>query len=108
MKKRYFIYAYDELYGGLHGIYDYYFLEGTFKEACDTGMDMAYDLIQSYECIEDELFDGTETEEERDEIIKDDMAYEVYELRSDAPNFDELYKMNLGPNSYIEGFCKFE
>lgn len=108
MEKRYFIYAYDELYGGIHGIYDFYFFEGSFKEACEIGLDMAYDLIQSYSFIEEQLFDGTETEEERDEILNNDMAYEVYELRDDAPDFDALYSLNYSPDSYIREFCKNE
>lgn len=106
MTKRYFIYAYDELYGGLYGIHDCYFFEGTFKEACDIGMDMAYDIIQSYSFIEEQLFEGTETDEEREEIIQNDMMYEIYELRDDAPSFDALYNLNYSPDAYIDEFCK--
>ena len=42
------------------------------------------------------------------EAIQEDIAYEVWELRDDAPSFVELEAMNLDPESYIEEYCKHE
>lgn len=97
-KKRYFIYAYDEAYQGLHGIYDWLFFEGTFNEACELGLDMSYDVIHSYSFLLDELNND-------EELINDDLAYEVWEVQPDAPNFTMLNKMDLSPEKYIEEFC---
>ena len=105
-KKRYFIYAYEERYNGLHGIYDYRFSDCTFQEAEEYGYDMSYSVIESYNFILDELYDEDTPEEEIDEAIQEDIAYEVWELRDDAPSFEELEAMNLDPESYIKEYCQ--
>ena len=102
-KKRYFIYAYEEFYSGLHGIYDYCFYYGTERQACDIGYEMSYDLIESYSFLE--LCDEDATEDEREEAIQEDIAYEVWELREDAPSDEELEELNLDPESYISDYC---
>ncbi len=107
-KKRYFIYAYDEMYNGLHGIYDYCFYECTFQDAKVYGYEMSYDVIESYSFILNELYDEDTPEEEINEAIQEDIAYEVWELRDDAPSFEELEAMNLDPQSYIDDYCKHE
>ena len=104
-KKRYFIYAYDEFYGGLHGMYDGCFIEGDYEEAEMYGYEMSRSVIESYSEIYEQLLADYETEEEQEEALADDIAYEIYELREDAPSFEELYDMNLDPQSYIEEFC---
>ena len=68
-KKRYFIYAYDEMYNGLHGIYDYCFDECTFQDAKVYGYEMSYDVIESYSFILNELYDEDAPEEEINEAL---------------------------------------
>ena len=104
-KKRYFIYAYEEFYSGLHGIYDYCFNECTLHQAEEQGREMSYEVIESYGYLLEEICGEDATEEEIDEAIQEDIAYEVWELRHDAPSFEELEAMNLDPQSYIEEFC---
>ena len=104
-KKRYFIYAYDEFYGGLHGMYDMTFLEGDYQEAEMYGHEMSNSVIESYSEIYEQLFMDCETEEEQEEALAEDITYEIYELCDDAPSFEELEDMNLDPQSYIEEFC---
>ena len=104
-KKRYFIYAYEEFYSGLHGIYDYCFDECTLHQAEEQGHEMSYEIIESYGYLLEEICGEDATEEEIDEAIQEDIAYEVWELRDDAPSFEELEAMNLDPQSYIEEFC---
>lgn len=105
-EKRYFVYAYDETYQGFHGIYDWIFFKGTFKDACEYGLDMSWDLIHSYSFLIEELTKDFETKEEKEESIKSDLAYEVWELRDDAPSIEELREMDLSPEEYITEFCK--
>lgn len=108
MVKKYFIYAYDEMYNGLHGMYDYRFDECTLQSAEAYGYEMSYNVIESYSDIYESLYDEDSTEEEMNEAIQEDIAYEIWELRDDAPSFEELEAMNLDPQSYIDDYCKHE
>lgn len=105
-EKRYFIYAYEEFYGGLHGIYNYCFEECSLAQAEEYGREMSCEVIESYSFILDEICGEDATEEEIDEAIQEDIAYEIWELRDDAPSFEELEEMNLDPQSYIDEYCK--
>lgn len=106
MEKRYFIYAYDEMYNGLHGMYDYCFEFCSFDSAKSYGYEMSYNVIESYSDIYESLYDEDFTDEEMEEAIQEDIAYEIWELRDDAPSFEELEEMNLDPQSYIDEYCK--
>ena len=113
--KRYFVYAYDQSYGGLHGMYDWCFMESSYEEAECEAVEMSMEVIDSYSDIRCSLFDCEEeeiyerySEEEINEIYQEDIAYEVWELRDDAPSFEELEAMNLDPQSYIDDYCKHE
>lgn len=107
MNKRYFIYAYDEMYSGMYGMYDMLFFEGDFKEAVEYAADMSYDVIHSYTSIIDALERSVEDGdyESMDDAVEDDMAYEIYELREEAPSFKELNRMDYAPDDYINEFC---
>ena len=107
-KKRYFIYAYDEMYNGLHGMYDYCFDECTLQTAESYGHEMSYNVIESYSDIYESLYDEDSSDEEMNEAIQEDIAYEVWELRDNAPSFEELEAMNLDPQSYIDDYCNHE
>lgn len=106
--KRYFIYAYEEFYGGLHGIYSYCFEECSLAQAEEYGREMSCEVIESYSFILDEICGEDFTDEEMEEAIQEDIAYEIWELRDDAPSFEELEAMNLDPQSYIDEYCRHE
>ena len=107
-EKRYFIYAYEEFYNGLHGMYDYCFDECTLKQAESQGYEMSYGIIESYGYLLEEICGEDATKEELDESIQEEIAYEIWELRDDAPSFEELEALNLDPQSYIDDYCKHE
>ena len=107
-KKRYFIYAYDATYGGLHGMYSYCFDECSLEDAEGQGYEMSYEVIASYGFILEGICDEDATGEEIEEAYEEDIAYEVWELRDDAPSFLELEAMNLDPKTYIDEYCKHE
>ena len=51
MKKRnnWFIFAYPEMYGGLHGMYNYEVAYNlTYDEVCDWAFELAYETVESY------------------------------------------------------------
>lgn len=95
MKKKYFIYAYDEVYKGTNGVFETFLFEGDFKDACEIGLDMSYDIICAHPSI-------IETLNEKRMTIEDDMAYEVWEVLPNAPkSLDET-----SPKDFIKKFCK--
>lgn len=96
--KRFFIWAYENVFHAENGIEDWFLFEGSFKDACDLGLDMSYDLIISHPSIMEVL-------RQQNITVEDDMAYEVWEVRSDAPSFTMLNKMDLSPEEYIKKFC---
>lgn len=114
MDKKYFVYAYEGIYGGLHGMYDWVFMEGSYAEAESYGVEMSSNVIDSYAEIRQNLFDVEDeeeiyarySEEEVEEIIQEDIAFEIYEVRDDAPPFKEMEEMNLDPESYIKEYCQ--
>ena len=111
--KKYFIYAYDNAYDGLHGMYDWCFMEGSYEGAECEAAEMSVNVIDSYSdiryslfgCEDEEIYDCY-SEEEINEIIQEDIAYEIYEVRDDAPSFEELEAMYLDPESYIKEYCQ--
>lgn len=99
--KNYFIYAYDEMYGGLHGMYDYVWLfDSTIGDAEEYGYQMSNDVIDSYSCI----YESFEDDEEREM----DIAYEVWEIK-DGVTYEDIRRADqegLTPREIIEKFCK--
>lgn len=104
--------AYDEFYGGLHGMERYDIIEGTEKEADEYGLEMSNEVIESYHDIYDSLEDeireyceeegfdydenGEEVEDIREEVYGGDTAWDIHELdRAKLPtfNFNELNNM---------------
>ena len=103
MRKNYFIFACDEMYGGLHGMYDYVWLFGaTLQDAEEYGYQMSNDVIDSYSCI----YESFENDDEREY----DICYEIYELKEDVTEQDLRYadKQNMDPREMIKKFCKSE
>lgn len=88
------IIAFDELYGGLHGMCTKKVVEGTEEEAKEYAEELSMEIIQDYsaiyDTIENDIQDYLETEsidpysneadEIRNEFYNDDIAYELYEL----------------------------
>lgn len=117
--KRYFIYACERMYGGLHGMEDYgvfdfddsWTEDEIYKEyVCE----MSFDVMNSYGAITEDLVD-------RDDYDNEDEYWEAYEeamwenvdgyvvrIRDDvALSTGELNKIacNLGPEMFKEEYC---
>lgn len=104
-EKRYFVYAYDKLYEGMHDMYDWIICKCSFEEACEVGKHMSVGVIESYDCIYDELANNLEEGEDIEEEISYDIDYEIYELKNDAPSTKEIYELGLAPNDIINEYC---
>lgn len=60
MSKLFAIYAYEEMYMGLHGMHDYLVTEAdNMAEAEETARDMATNVVESYHDIYTEIFNNT-------------------------------------------------
>lgn len=122
-RHNYFIYAYTNTHGGLHGMYDYVAIENCLEEdAIETGREMSYEVFDSYNLAE-ELYPYSEYEEECrrdgdtptegeywdiiDDLMDDECAYEIYILKDDVDvNFiNNLYE---DPHDIIEKYCVLE
>ena len=120
MNKNWFIYAKEGMYEGLHGIYEYDVLNGTYEEACSYGEEMSYGLMDSfshvcdyysYDDYEEEY--GTEYAETHEseyyDILEDMKAdyvsYEIYPLK-DGVDPETIRQSNDDPATIIEEYCE--
>lgn len=63
----YAIYACENVYGGLHGMDNHAIVNCTNEgEANDIGLEMSFDVMESYECITNVLEEEASEEYERD------------------------------------------
>ena len=91
---KYLIVAYEEMYGGMHGMEDWICVETDYDDAVERGYEMATVVIESYSNIMDDLASEAAqkfkpgTEEYYDylnELIEEDALFEIHELRDDTP-----------------------
>ena len=104
--------AYDELYGGLHGMCDLDIIEGSEEFAEDVAKEMSISVIESYNEIYDQLEDdireyceeegldydenGEEVENIREEFYGEDTAWDIHILdwtKLPTLDFNELDNM---------------
>jgi len=117
--------AYDNFYGGLHGMESYEIFEGTEKEANECGVEMSYEVIESYmdiynsleddirEYCEEEGFDydenGEEVENIREEVYREDTVWDIHKLdKAKLPtlDFNELENMFYNnPDEFLEKYA---
>lgn len=112
------IYACEGMYGGLHGIADYWIGEvNDLKEAEAIGQEMSYDLASSYECIynsykEDAENEGLEPYTEEfyeyiEECIRENIEYEIYTIKDTDKSDEELCEMFYNDKEdFIENYCE--
>ena len=105
----YVIHAYDQIYGGLHGIEDWSIADcSTINEAEEYLRENSMDIITSYSSIIDQL------EADVEDYKTDDMSEEeIEELRYDIYNEDidgNIYqiKKEFSENYTSKDFLKFE
>lgn len=108
---RVFCYAYEGMYQGLHGIYDYEILDlpDDINEAINElniwGSEASEQLIYTYG-FENELEDGESIE---DSPYYQDRGWEGYKIRDDVElSTEELDKIfyKLEVNDFIKEYCE--
>ena len=95
--------AYEQMYGGLHGIEDIEIMKvKDISEAMEIGRQMSYDLIQSYgleeiylryEDLED--MDDYEFSECLDEIVEENLGYNAYRIIMSESEEEKLSDKDL-------------
>ena len=79
---RYVVYGCDQMYGGLHGMYEMEVIDAdNEEEARENAISLAFDVIQSYAEIYNAL------DEEAKEYINDDMTEDEIEEM-----YDDVYR----------------
>ena len=119
----YVIHAFEEKYGGYHGIENWTISEGTEKEIIEEAKELSLDVMSSYNFIIDELENDIEAftdedmseddiEELRYDIYNENIAYEIWKIDSDIIkeyDIDTLEKwLNDDPEDFIEKYCNDE
>lgn len=99
----YLIYACEQNYGGLHGMYDWDIRECNSKQkAEELGEYMSHEVMETYSCIMDSLYEQANEYIERDtideneyqdlfdsyldDLIEENVEYQLYEL---DPHYSE-------------------
>lgn len=97
-----FIYAYEQNYGGLHGIYDMCVCDiDSLNEIDEIGSDMAQQVVDSYSY----LFED-ECDDEDDDSIS--LCWESYKIKDNiALSTNELDRIcnELGYELFIKEYC---
>lgn len=118
----YVIHAFEEKYGGYHGIEDWTISEGrTEEEVVEEARELSLEVMSSYSCIIDELENDIEAftdedmseddiEDLRFDIYNENIAYEIWKIDSDIIkeyDINTLEKwLNNDPEDFIEKYCE--
>lgn len=124
---KYIIHAYEQSYGGLHGIEDWRAIESNcYSDVEQEAIDMSIGVMESYEFIQEEITsracfycgcdvsdveNGNVDEEEFDSAISDvtyeNVAYEIWEVKEDCDfSIIEIDHMLADdPDGFVENYC---
>lgn len=117
------IYAYEQIYGGLHGMCSHTVIEvENMEEAEEYAISESVDVIGSYNEIMDDIqtdaegyvddFYDEDYEEALDqamaEAIEEDVAYEIYEITKETTeSLEQLNKKYYqDPEGFIKEYCQ--
>ena len=123
---RYFIYAYPEMYGGLHGMYNYDLTDDTtYEAACDWGQELAMETVESFlraeeiyskEDFMNDYYDNEEYDDRYeeaywdalDEVMQEAGDYEIWPLKDGVTedDYNKWQKENMEPQDFIERYCR--
>ena len=118
----YVIHAFEERYGGYHGIEDWSIWAcDNEEEAISIAREISMEVINSYGCVYEELecdieawIDETMSEEDIEElrydIYEEDIAYNIWKIDYDITkeyDIDTLERwLNDDPEDFIEKYCQ--
>lgn len=96
-----FIYAYENTYGGMHGINTLAIADvSTLAEADEIGCYMAQEVTESYDCFDDIS----------DEELLESLCWDIYVIKDEfqSMSIEELDTLccNLGCDLFTDKYCK--
>lgn len=122
--KKYIVHAYEQSYGGLHGIETWFAVEGELLDVENRAAEESKELMLSYSFIEDDLlekanfYSGYDSEDILDEVqkeewnffledvIEENVAYSIWEVDIDNYDIAQINKMLAeDPESFVSEFC---
>ena len=117
---KYFIYAAENMYQGLHGIEDYRLIDtDDYDTAVAEAIDMSISVMESYSSIMEDFedtaakvyeIDSEEYDYYLDELMQENIYYIIYTLKDEYKDMDEenVYdKVNqLGIDEFVETYCE--
>jgi len=126
MQTRWAIYAYDQMYGGLHGMNERFCIESNNEEdvhleAREASLNVISSYSQIYEALDEEADETFESGEYIDmnpddafelwcdEVYNEDVEYQYWQLNeiANAYSLEELDEMfNNDPDEFILKFTK--
>ena len=104
----YAIYAYEETFGGLHGINSYAVIEASSQDEAEiVAAEMSRDIIDSYEYMLNLYDEEEDDEEDYIDAVEENIAYEVYPFITETTkSLDELNdEFQKNPNEILEKYC---
>ena len=115
--KKYAIYAYDNTYGGLHGYNAYAIVDCEEQEDAEmTGEEMSREVIIDFGLIDDEMeeyinsenYDEEGSYKYEDELIEENIAYDIYEIIKTDNLSDEDLEVEFynDREDFVKKYCK--
>ena len=117
---KYFIYAAEGVYQGLHGIEDYRLIDvDDYDTAATYGEELSMSVMEDYSVIEEDLEESAAEMYERDSeeyddylnmLIRENIYYIIYALRDEYADMteeevcDKIYQSSI--NTFIETYCE--
>lgn len=117
---KYFIYAAENMYQGLHGMEDYRLIDtDDYDTALAEAIDMSISVMESYPSITEDLEDTAAEVYERDseeydkylnELIRENTYFMIYVLRdeykdmTDEEIYNKVYQSSV--DTFIETYCE--
>ena len=115
--KKYAIYASDNAYGGLHGYESYAIVDCKDQEEAELiAAEMSREVINDFGLIDDEMeayvnsedYDEEESYDYENELIEEDIAYQIYEIIDTKGISDEILEIEFynDKEEFIKNYCK--
>ena len=105
----YYIYAYENMYQGLHGIYSTGLIYAEdINEVESVALEMSKDVINDYTYGDLEI-EADESGYDIDTLIDENTGYDIYKIRDDIDlTYEQLCEEDTihSPEAFIERYCE--
>lgn len=114
---KYVIHAMEHTYQGLHGIENWFTIEGTEDDAIEAGTGASIEVMESFssiiEDIEEEANDqvslyGGDFDDTLNELVNENIEYEYYKIKESCPfSLREIDTwLAEDPETFVDEWCE--